>query len=790
MNRKGRSSKRALQPPARASQSTSAPFDAGWRPLWSLALLVIAIMLVYGQTLGHRFSTWDDPINVAENPYLNPVTWESVQRFWREPYALLYVPVTYTFWSAEAWLAETPATPQTPRYLAAGVFHAGNLLLHVLSVLSMWQILRLLVRTELPAFFGALFYALHPLLAESVAWVTETKGLLAGALGWFAVWQHLVAIDAGSETGNTAFVPRRDGVRILRHTIAALAFGLALLAKPSAVSLPAMAVVLDVVFLRSTLRKSLLTLAPWFGLALLSVAATWWQQSGDELHFVPPPLWQRPFIAGDSLAFYLWKTIWPLNLGIDHGRSPSAIFASGAGYFAWLVPVVLAAAIYATRERRAWWGALAIFVLGLLPVSGLVPFSFQDISTVADRYAYLAMLGPALAISWFLVAHRQAAWYGAFAVLLLLAAGRSAWQASRWRDDQTLFAHSIRVNPTSYISHTLLGRTLLWQAVPDLNGARANYLAAVEIAPERPRAYCDLGYLERKLGHHAEALAQYEHAAQLDPNLAEAHLGIGLALATLGRHHEALTAYQRTIELEPEFGVGWYNYALALHDTGEQAKAIEMLRRALVYEPQLRAAQIELIRLLILAGRDDEVIAEFERELSRTPNDATVHDRYAVALMELGRLEAALEQADRAIELAPLDLTPRRHRAHVLLRQKNFTEAYEQFRWIDARQPGSPAALDLAWSLATQPDAEWRDGAEALRLATSYCETTRYADPRGVDVLAAAYAESGDFQRATALAKRALEAAQEGGHHELAREIEPRLALYQQQRPFRLPSER
>jgi len=776
MKRKGGTPNRPTNADLRAAPKQVATLDTRWQPLWSVAILTLAIVAIYAQTLGHRFTMWDDPINVAENPHLNPATWESVAHFWREPYANLYVPLTYTFWSAEAMLAETPATDVIPRHLTPWIFHAGNLLLHILSVLGVWSILRLVVRTELPALFGALLYAVHPLLVESVAWVTETKGLLAGAIGWFAVWQHLLAIEQQHRAGSRALV---------RHAVAAVAFGLALLAKPSAVSLPAMAIVLDVVILQITLRRSLVVLSPWFVLAAASVVTTWWQQSGESLHFIVPPLWQRPLIAGDSLAFYLWKTVWPFGLGIDHGRSPDAIFDSGEAYAAWLVPVVLAVAIYWTRERRAWWGAFAIFLVGILPVSGLIPFSFQDISTVADRYVYLAMFGPALAAAWFLTSHRQAAWYGAFALLTLGWAITSAWQTARWRDDGSLFEHAIDVNPRSYVARTLLGRTVLLQQSPDLDTARALFLEAVEIAPQRVRAYCDLGLLDRKQGRHFAALTQYQRAAGLDPQFAEAHHGVAQSLVSLGRHDEALAAYRRALELEPDFAIGWFNMSLALRDSGDNGAAIEALRRVVELAPQMRQAHQELVRLLIVEGREDEVIAEFERELAAAPHDALLHDRFAVALMQLARHDAALAEVDRAIELEPRDLTPRRHRAAILLRQGNVADAIEQLRWIDTRQPGSPAALDLAWTLATHPEEQWRNGAEAVRLATSYGEQTKFADPRGNDVLAAAYAESGDFARAVKLARQALESASDGGHSELAAEIEARLALYREGRPYR-----
>jgi hypothetical protein len=104
--------------------------------------------------------------------------------------------------------------------------------------------------------------------------------------------------------------------------------------------------------------------------------------------------WQRPFIAGDALAFYLYKTFVPIDLCVDYGRTPPWVMSHAWGYVAWAIPVGLLVVCYRYRERRplTWLGAL-MFVTFLLPTLGLVPFAYQAYSTVADRYAYLALIG-------------------------------------------------------------------------------------------------------------------------------------------------------------------------------------------------------------------------------------------------------------------------------------------------------------------------------------------------------------------------------------------------------------
>src|SRR5206468_1327381 len=121
----------------------------------------------------------------------------------------------------------------------------------------------------------------------------------------------------------------------------------------------------------------------------------------DVTGIVPAPLWARPLIVGDSLAFYLYKLLFPIRLGVDYGHRPEAMLRETWFYFAWLVPAVVAVLVWLARRRAPWLAAAAFaFVLAILPVSGLATSLFQFTSTVADHYLYLAMIGPAMAFAF------------------------------------------------------------------------------------------------------------------------------------------------------------------------------------------------------------------------------------------------------------------------------------------------------------------------------------------------------------------------------------------------------
>ena len=230
------------------------PAERSRRRWWaSILLIVLAGIATYGRTLPWDFlGSWDDDLHVTANPGLLPPSLEGAASFWREPYGGMYVPVTYSFLMLEAWAAG--GASGRAQDLDARVFRLGSIALHAAAAVLVLLVLRALGAGDLPALAGALLFELHPLQVEAVAWISETRGLLAAVLGLGALVLHLRAPT------------------LLRRLAALLLFALALLAKPSAACLPLIALVLDGTLRHRRWRVSLLALVPWFALV---VAATW-----------------------------------------------------------------------------------------------------------------------------------------------------------------------------------------------------------------------------------------------------------------------------------------------------------------------------------------------------------------------------------------------------------------------------------------------------------------------------------------------------------------------------------
>ncbi len=447
---------------------------------WRIILiLVVATGATYWQAARWEFTLWDDPDTISANPRLHPPSVANAAYYWRHPAGGLYVPVTYTFWSALATLGMHPA-----------IFHGANVFLHVIAVLLVFSILRQLVTDDVAACIGALIFALHPLQVESVAWASGSKDLLA------AVFTLLVI----------------DQVLRWRYKTAIVLLILGVLSKPSAVVAPIMAVVL----VRARFGRLPKGATRWIALMLvISLACAIWSRLAQEQH---PPTdsqwWARPLLAADAVAFYLIKLVWPVNLGIIYGRAPSSMLGSPALYLTWLLPVVVALIVWKSRRACPWLAMGAIvFVIGLLPVLGFTRFEFQVHSTVADHYMYLPMLGVAIAAAGLVALRPNWQVIALSATMMIGLSILSLFHLRHWRDSESLFTQALRVNPRSMVARDALGRA--YASTGDVDRAIEQFRICTTLAPGSRLAHTNLAQALLQGERYDDAIGELEIAVQL-----------------------------------------------------------------------------------------------------------------------------------------------------------------------------------------------------------------------------------------------------------------------------------
>jgi protein O-mannosyl-transferase len=516
------------------------------RTTFIVLILLAAVAAAYGQLVTQDFLMWDDPGTVATNPRMNPPSLSSVLYYWRAPEHGLYVPVTYSAWGVLASAARVDEPDPRGVRLNPAVFKLANVVVHAAAACMVLAILRRLLHQDWPAALGALLYALHPIQVEAVAWVSGLKDLLAGAFGLAAVWQYLLFAQRA----------QRDRRRMVHYCLATLALMVALLSKPSAMVVPLMALLLDSLVVRRPLKAMSLSLAPWFALAgVIAIIAKLVQPSAIVPHM---PLWARPLIAGDSLAFYLYKLLVPVKLAIDYGRRPTVVMEQPWFYVMWLVPVALLVLLVLNRRRAPLLlVAMCLFVAGVLPMLGWTRFLFQMHSTTADHYLYLAMLGPALALGWAAQRCNSRTGRVAISIVLVVLGIRTIAQAVHWADDYALFSHTIRVNPSSFAGYNNLANA--YYADGDYESAERYYRMAVKLRDDLVVARSNLANVLALQGRIDEAIDQIRAELRIretqPPDVTEefsqTYLHVGQLLIRRGRYAEAAEELDRLLQREP-----------------------------------------------------------------------------------------------------------------------------------------------------------------------------------------------------------------------------------------------
>ncbi|HJQ83413.1 MAG TPA: hypothetical protein VKA21_05010, partial [Candidatus Binatia bacterium] len=475
--------------------------------------------VAYLPALGAQFINWDDPAYVTQNRNARDLSWATVRWAFTtfhtanwHPLTWLSLALDHTLWGVD------------PRG-----FHATSVVLHAANTGLVLLVLHRLTGAFWRSVAVAALFGLHPLHVESVAWVAERKDVLS-ALFWLLTMLAYVRWA------------RRPG--IASYALVAGGLVCALLAKPMAITLPFVLLLLDWWPLRRLSRRAVLEKLPLVLLALGQAAATFLaQRAGGAVGIDPIPIPARIANAVVAHARYLVLTVWP------HPLSPwySHPALEGPPLSAWTIAAAAAlllaitAAVLAGARRWPWAAVGWLWWLGtLVPVIGLVQVGRQ---AMADRYTYLPHVGLFLALVWTAAelpiwsgARRRAAIASVGAVLLVL--GVLTFRQTRiWHDARTFWTYTVTVNPHSFVAHQALGGILARRGL--LDEARAHLLRAARMRPGVAAVRQSLGDLLARQGRIGAAAAQYRKAVLLAPDDADAHRTLAGLLRRLGRPVQA-----------------------------------------------------------------------------------------------------------------------------------------------------------------------------------------------------------------------------------------------------------
>ena len=738
----------ALPNPARRQQ---------WIVYVLCGCLAALVWAVFGQALGFDFVNFDDDLYVCDNPtVINGLSWKGAAWVFTHYDCKFFHPLTMLSLMLDSRLYG----------LNPGGFHFTSVLLHTFSTVLLFLVLRKMTGALWPSAFVAAIFAVHPLRAESVAWVAERKDTLSVFFFMLTLW---------------AYVRYARGPNVHRFLAVVIIFVVGLLAKPSLMTLPFVMLLLDYWPLRrfrppgaqaqggsgpgqppfpaATIWRLLLEKVP---LLVFSVAAAVVAVFAEAEVVRPVSQYPIPARIGNALvsyATYLSQTIYPANLTAFYPH-PGTHLPGNMIALSFVLLAVISALVFLHLRQRPYLVVGWLWFLGMLvPMIGLVQVGgFAH----ADRFTYLPQIGLFLAATW-AVAHASAGWHhrqavlgGAAAMVIVILATMSFAQVARWRNSDALWSHALACTRDNALAEACYSDVLLRrgddQAAMDfaqkalaiepdfevprnnlgvvlfqeghVDEAITNYHLALATHPDYEPALYNLGKAMLQQGHADDAIACFQKAVKLKPTDAEAANNLGCALLQQGRTDDAIASFQDSLRFNPAYAAGLKNLGSAELQQGHLDDAIATFQKCASMWPSDAEAWYDLGNTWLQKRRGDDAIAAYQKSLALRADYPEAHYNLGSALLLKGSQDDAIAQYQQYLVKRPDDAGAHNQLGYALLQKGKAAESIGQFEMVLAINPNQAethnnlgnallltgqldqALLHFRQALALQPDYE------------------------------------------------------------------------------------
>ena len=561
------------------------------------SLLMVLALGLYASVGSHPFTNYDDPDYVTQNEHVKAgLRWDTV--------AWALTSFDASNWHPLTWLSHA-LDCQLWNLDPAG-HHWTNVAIHAVNAVLIFLLLSQATGEPGKSMFVAALFAVHPLNVESVAWIAERKNVLSmffflctlAAYGWYV---------------------RHPSLR--KYAVVVNLFALGLMAKPMLVTLPFVLLLLDFWPLHrmrsddaiaddvgtAPMSRLVLEKIPLFLLAAASAIVTILAQRPSLASVDRFPFGLRVANAGYSCIICLLKTAWPMRLSLFYPHPTSLALWQWAGSV--ILLAVVSGVGWRTRKTEPALLVGWLWFLGtLVPVLGLVQVGAQG---MADRYAYLPLLGVFVAVAWgtkFPPVQQSIA-----AAIVLMALGALTWrQLAFWKTNEGLWGHAIEVTGSTLVAEDKLGSAL--QAAGRQEDAIVHFTRAAEIDPLDALSNFSLGANLQWHGQLREAVPYYEIAIRtVDSRLrADAYQNLATDYLQMGDARRARTNFVSALLANPKL-------VTAYAGLGEVAgEPIRSVAQAVVEHPA-SDGYLQLAEAFHRAGLDDEAHLALVQAIAMNP---------------------------------------------------------------------------------------------------------------------------------------------------------------------------
>lgn len=604
--------------------------------LWIIGTLLLTV-LVYFPSLQNNFVNWDDQLYVYENPLIFDLV-GNFSRIIVEPVAGNYHPVTVLTLALD--------------YSIAGLnpfqYHLSNLFWHLLNIVLVFGfVYRLSDRNTIVSGITALFFAIHPVHVESVAWISGRKDLVYTAFFLLSLIAYLNYLS--KEKWHWLL----GGLGL---------FVLSAAAKPAAVVLPIVLLLIDYLKARPLNLRLVLEKVPFFAVSLafglLTISAQ--QEGGAVGDFETYTILQRILFGCYGLMMYVYKALVPIILTNLYSYPKISEGLPILYYISPVVVLLVAGLAYKFRNDRKIVFAVLFFLVNLLLVLQIVTVGS---AIIADRYTYVPYISIGLLLGYiglFVVGlgrKPKQIITGLGIVIAAVFSYLSFQQTKVWENGETLWVNAIQQEPISR-NHAALGD--FYKKNGAFDQALAKYTDAINLRPEKYDHWGDRGTTYFSMGNYQAAIQDFQKSLELKPDAEKVHRNMGSALGAAGRYQEALGYFNRALELEPNFPEAVLdrgNLYIYLQNFDQALKDFQAYLDTNPIIPSFKAYN-GIGVVYYYKGEYQQAINYYSQAIAIDANDAQVYYNRSVCYSNLGNKPQALADALEAQRRGmPVDAT-------------------------------------------------------------------------------------------------------------------------------------
>lgn len=555
--------------------------------LISIGLILAVTFTSYFPSLKNEFVNRDDNSYVTENPLIMELSWENIKTIFDTSYMGHYHPLTLLSFSIEYVFFK----------LNPFIYHATNLTLHLCNSLLVFWFIFLLTDNLLPSLIVALFFGVHPMHVESVAWVSERKDVLYSLFF----------------LGSTiCYLFYRRTKKMKYYYLLFFFFVLSILSKIMAITLPLVLLLLDYLLNQKFDKNLLIKKIPFFLIAIFFgwIAFSIPGSMGGTKQADPLSSFGNIFVFSDISIFYLTKLILPYKLACIY-PSPRELITPWPYIYLYLpilIGLIIAFSILTKDAHKMIFGLLFFFIT----IAPALPLKIA-----ADRYTYIPFIGI------FYI-------FGEVILSLYRKRIKDSWMI------RIIF---------SIVLVAIIGifSFLTWERGKVWKDSLTLWNDVIKKYPNLPKAFASRGEAYSDIGQYDQAILDYTEAIEITPKYADAYYNRGNAYSKNDMLDQAILDYTKAIEIKPNYAEAYYNRGNAYGKKKKFDQAISDYTKALVINPHYVGAYTNRGSIYYVKRQYEQAISDFNEALKINPNYSLAYFNKALACETVGQLWDAVQ---------------------------------------------------------------------------------------------------------------------------------------------------